>query len=247
MDIQRPHSVPQHTDRPPVQDSHRLWRSRSVAQRTASPLLCWPAWLIRDLGLLSLHLWSMPDIEQLPSGLPMAVSAALPGRAWARWTVRHGLPAVSVPHCQDALSQPRRLTGSLPASGPSGIAAVGGPEVSWLWLIKRVWFPLRVVWSRSRPAGCVVSACLLARWWPTAAAPAQTSAGIAWTCGDAPNAGRRVRPGRLTSATALRGASKRQGRRLTCPDAARPAPVPVLATGAASLGLSPWRRPGLII
>jgi hypothetical protein len=103
-----------------------LWHSRSVAQRTAFPLLCWPAWLIRDLGLLSLHLWSMPDIEQLPSGLPMAVSAALPGRAWNRWTVRHGLPAVSVPHCQDALSQPRRLSGSLPASGPSGIAAVGG-------------------------------------------------------------------------------------------------------------------------
>jgi hypothetical protein len=28
--------------------------------------------------------------------------AALPGRAWARWTARHGRPAVSVPHCQDS-------------------------------------------------------------------------------------------------------------------------------------------------
>jgi hypothetical protein len=64
-----------------------------------------------------------------------------------------------------------------------------------------------------------------------AAAPAPICAGTAWTCGDAPNAGLRVRPGRLTSATALRGTPKT---RLTCPDVARPAPVLFPAPGAAS-------------
>jgi hypothetical protein len=115
-----------------------------------------------------------------------------------------------------------------------GLRPMGVPRVSWLWLINRVWFPFREVWSRSRPAGCVACARLLATWWPMAAAPAPTSAGIAWTRGDAPNAGLRVRPGRLTSATAVRATPKRQGRRLTCLDATRPAPVSVPAAGAAS-------------
>src|SRR5215471_10046842 len=48
---------------------------------------------------------------------------------------------------------------------------------------------------RSGRAGCAAFACLLTRWWPTAAALASTCAGTAATRGDAPGAGPRTRRG----------------------------------------------------
>jgi hypothetical protein len=69
---------------------------------------------------------------------------------------------------------------------------------------KRVWSPLCEARAPSGAAGCAVSACLPPPWWLMAAAPAPTSAGIAGTRGDAPNAGRRNAHGRLTFTRALR-------------------------------------------
>ena len=60
--------------------------------------------------------------------------------------------------------------------------------------------------ANAKGAGYAASACLLSRWWPMAAAPASTCAGIAATCGRAPSAGTRVRQDRPHLAKTRRNA-----------------------------------------